>query len=154
MPVCPVCGTFSEEGKAYCTECGNRLIKPQPQAAETDWQTKYRQYSNSSDRYGFVHEPQAPSAQEKTAADGAKALSIASLVLGIASVACLFFPLFSVPGLITGITGVSKSGRMTAKIGMILSIISLALFTTAFIITAINGFDFSGISLNNLKNIV
>ena len=27
MPVCPNCGTYSEPGKKFCTECGQRLTE-------------------------------------------------------------------------------------------------------------------------------
>ena len=33
MPVCPNCGSVCEEGSSFCTECGTRLVKPEPAAA-------------------------------------------------------------------------------------------------------------------------
>ena len=159
MPVCPVCGTFSEEGKAYCTECGKRLTESEPEPRQTadsapDWQTKYRRYSNNNENYGYRFEPQpVPDVETASKSDGT-ALNVVSLVFGILSFVCLFFPPFSIAGLITGIIGVKKTGRIPAKIGLILSIISLFLFTAALIITAINGFDLSVLDPENIKNLL
>ena len=155
MPVCPVCKTFSEEGKAYCTECGTRLTDPLPQIADdkTDWQTRYKQYSGKTDRYEHRPEVRQTPVQAAPSDGGVTAVSIVSLVFGILGFVCLFLPLFSIPGLVTGIIGTVKGKKVMAKIGLILSVISLVFFTIAFIISAINGFDFSAISIKNLVNI-
>ena len=162
MPVCPKCGTFSPEGFNFCTECGMRLTKPEPSQNEartdrSDWQQRYQQYRQD---YGPQYQQYRPEEQnvvpeeDRAPASGGGGLGTVSLIFGIAGFICCLFPIFSAVGLITGIIGVKKSGRVTAKIGLILSIISLALFTVALIITAINGFDFSALDPNNLLNML
>lgn len=168
MPVCPKCGTFSEEGKNFCTECGNKLICPPvppapenqntgaPDNAPQNWQDRYQQYRQN---YGPQYQQYRPQNQysvpeaDMAPENGGKALGIISLVFGILGFLCCLFPVFSTAGLITGILGVKKGGRVTAKIGLILSIVSMALFLTALIITAINGFDFSILNIEDLEGL-
>ena len=78
------------------------------------------------------------------ASDG-KGVGIVSLIFGILGLLCCLFPVFSITGLITGIIGVSKGAKATAKVGLILSIIGLVFFLIALVIFIINGgpnFDF------------
>ena len=155
MPVCPECGTYCDDTYNFCTECGKRLIKPEARSADDqpDWQTKYSQYSKANSQYSYGFESHTDPVYEPAQDNDGKVVSIVSLVFGILSVVCLLFPLFSLTGLVTGIIGMVKGKRIPARIGLILSVMSLILFTIAFIITAINGFDFSAISIKNITNL-
>lgn len=162
MPVCQRCGAFSAEDHNFCTECGTRLIKPEPssdtvQQDQPGWQDKYQQYRQTyGEQYQHLrHEEQSGVPEEDRApVDSGGSLGTVSLVFGILGFVCCFFPVFSTVGLITGIISVRKSGRITAKLGLILSIISLFLFLIALIITIINGFDFSALDPGNLINML
>lgn len=162
MPVCPTCGTHCSDDHKFCSNCGARLIKPEPsentsQTDRADWQERYRQYRPEYGQQYSQYRQDAPfTVPEADTApdDGGKAVSIVSMVLGIAGFLLFFSPLFAIPGLITGIVGLRKSGRATAKIGIILSAVSISLFLTAFIIAAVNGFDFSALDPRNLINML
>ena len=159
MPVCPNCGTFFEEGKTFCEACGQKLPDPEsgPQPDQPEWQKRYQQYRRGNAQYGGDRyrqfEQRSASAQEKGPSDDGKTLGTVSLIFGILSIVFLFSPLLSPVALATGISGVRKSGDTRAKTGLILAIISLVIFLSAFIITAINGFDLSGIIHKNVGNI-
>ena len=131
-----------------------------PGGAETqNWQEQYKQYVQNRPQYSqsYVQYQQqygqstefTPPPQDTAPASDGKGLGIVSLIFGILGLLCCFFPVFSIVGLITGILGVSRSGKTIAKVGLILSIIGLAFFLIALVIVIINGgpnFDF----LNNL----
>lgn len=142
-----------------------QLIKPDPAPGENvgpsapetaSWQQQYQQYRQSYgpqyQQYQSFDNDQAP-AEGKGPSDSGRAAGIVSLIFGILGFTCLFFPPFSITGLITGIIGMRKSKTVPAGIGLILSVISLVFFLTALIITAINGFDFSALRLNELANL-
>ena len=166
MPVCPKCGTYYDDNRNFCTECGQKLSGQPHEAENTEqpetnaWQDRYQQYRKDyGQHYEQYRQPQRSEAffapeEDRAPEDGGKALGIFSLVFGILGFVCCLFPAFSVAGLITGILGVRKSGRAVAKVGLILSVISLVLFLIALIITAVNGFDLSALKLEELMKMI
>lgn len=115
---CKNCGMETEEGAAFCTNCGTPVAAPQPEP---------------------IPEPKAVPAPKQAAADPGKALGIVSLILGIVSMVSLGFPAASVVGIILGSIGKKKSAEAgfvnsPAKIGTILSIIGLVLFVLAMVV--------------------
>ena len=186
MPICPNCGTYSEPGKKFCTECGQRLPdepeqsgiaveditdkpedtvetpvnQPEPEVPAEEkpeenkeeqqtpaWQIQYQQYRQNNQTGNQTYQnyqnnggqTYTPPPEDTAPANSGKGIGIVSLIFGILGLICCFIPVFSLVGLITGIVGVTKGGKAPAKVGLILSIIALAFFVLAVIITIING---------------
>lgn len=122
MPYCPGCGNYYTEIKPFCGNCGVKLFEAAPVPASDTVCVKRGTSSG-----------------------------VISLVSGIIGMFMWIFPVFSVIGLVTGIISHAKGQRLTAKAGIILSVIGLSFFVIAYIVSAVNGFNFD---LNRVINYI
>ncbi len=117
---CTNCGNFNPDGTQTCTSCGTPLKQP---TSETPLnQTNYQPYT-PQESYSQTPEMQAPAfRQVESEGTPGKGAGIASLILGIISLALFCIPVFpaivALVGMIFGIVSISKSGKAGKKSGL------------------------------------
>ena len=128
---CNSCGNYNAEGAQTCASCGAALMQEQSyaqnQAAFNESQNaNYQPYSAQQNPYGqqpYGQTPYAPvSVEQEDDSVPGKGPGVASLILGIISLALFCIPVFgfivAVVGLILGIVSVSKAGKAGKKCGV------------------------------------
>lgn len=153
---CEKCGTEIAENSKFCSNCGEQVTKKEPeiievqQIKENDIQeeTVSKEEPIETSTITIVEEPKEESKTEITKPQEDKketvkqaevieeekpGLSIASLILGIAAILCVFEHgilnfTCAILAIIFGVIGRKKGGKGMGTTGMILGIASLALF--------------------------
>ena len=130
--VCRNCGYQSTDDAVFCPNCGTSLqpqcqpVQPQYQPAQPQYQPVQPQYPPMQPQYQYPqqypYQPQyQPQPQPREAVPG-RGLGVASMVLGIISLALFCILYVSIPcaiiGLILGIAGKISSGRAGSGNGM------------------------------------
>ncbi len=124
---CTNCGNFNPDGTQNCSSCGAPLTQSQRFVTQNQGnvigqQTNYQPYEPQQ-FYGQAAGNQVPVFQQPDSQGvPGKGAGIASLILGIISLASFCIPVFpavvALVGMILGIVSVSKAGKAGKKCGV------------------------------------
>lgn len=138
---CPKCGAQNADDIAFCTNCGNQLNNNQQQAQQAQQAPQQPVYQQPVYQQPVYQQPMAPAPVVP-----GKGMSIASMVLGIASLVffCAWYIAIpcSIVGVILGALGMKKAKMVGMKSGMavagiVCSCIALAVTIIYTIIIAV-----------------
>lgn len=149
---CEKCGTDINEYSKFCTNCGESVIKSEPEVIEaepiieeniTKEETIKDDEPIETNAVTIVEEQKQEIVdktikQAEVVNEEKTGLSIASLILGIVAILCIFEHgilnfISAILAIIFGAIGRKKGGKTMGTVGMVLGIISLVLFI--FIVT-------------------